>query len=548
MKTAAKWLVTLLFIAVILGAPPAEAYTEWDSLSTENSTHQFLFDQIPIILANDGHAGVADFIDGRNLMRMKLGSIRADETLWDSREHYMDPQTHEGLIGFKSAGQLGAERFNAAVSDWIAGNKDGAFFNVGWATHLVQDLTVPHHAALTPLDYHAEYEQWVFDHRHDYPVSSGGIYDFDSYLPDHYESESDPFDWVDYNAHYSIQFFEDVNGENGQGGNDYAFAAASLLSRAQRTSAGFLMMFLETVNAAPVADGGGNKAAKELEPVSFDASGSTDDMEIVNWTWDFGDGSIGYGRKVTHSYPPVSHPLISYTVTLTVRDILGEEGSDSLYVLVLDATAPIAFAGGDRHVVAGEEFTLDGSGSSDNAAIVNMTWTCDQAVIGYGETLIHVLDAPGTYRMSLIAKDSIGNYGVDDFVVFALDVNPPEAIVDEEVTLTTGQVWTFNASLSSDDFGIGNLTWLFGDGYMAWGDRVNHSYEYEGIYVVTLVVEDLSGNSDRARVVVTVVPPTDSSPDGDSSVTWPVLFVILAIVVGVVVVSLVRRILKAKKP
>ena len=543
MKTATKCLVVSLFIMAVLGCPPTQAYTEWDSLSPENSTHQFLFDQIPIILASDGHAGVADFIDGRYLMRMKLGSIRADETLWDSREHYMDPQTHEGLVGFKSAGQLGTERFGAAVSYWSAGNKDDAFFNLGWAVHLVQDLTVPHHAALTPLDYHAEYEQWVFDHRHDFPADSDGVYDFDSYLPGHYESESDPFDWVDYNAHYAIQFFEDVNGENGQSGNDYGYAAANLLPRAQRTSAGFLIMFLDTVNTAPTADGGGDKVVKETELVSFDASGSADDMGIVNWTWDFGDGSLGYGRKVVHSYP-----LGSYLVFLTVRDVLGEETSDSLSVLVLDATAPIALAGDDRSVVAGEEFTLDASGSSDNVGIVNMMWTCDQTVIGYGETLDHTLDAPGSYRMSLIAEDSAGNYGVDDFIVFALDVNPPQAIVDEEVTLTTGQTWAFNASLCGDDFGIGNMTWFFGDGDLAWGGQVNHSYEYAGIYVVTLVVEDLSGNTDRARVVVTVVPPTDSSPDGDSSVAWLVLFGVLAIVIGLIVVILVRRILKAKKP
>jgi len=215
---------------------------------------------------------------------------------------------------------------------------------------------------------------------------------------------------------------------------------------------------------------------------------------------------------------------------------------------VLDATAPIALAGDDRSVVAGEEFTLDASGSSDNVGIVNMMWTSDQTVIGYGETLDYTLDAPGSYRMSLIAEDSAGNYGVDDFIVFALDVNPPEAIVDEEVTLTTGQRWTFNASSCGDDFGIANLTWFFGDGDLAWGDQVNHSYEYEGIYVVTLVVEDPSGNTDRARVVVTVVPPTDSSPDGDSSVTWLVLFVILTIVVGLIIVILVRRMLKAKSP
>jgi hypothetical protein len=149
--------------------------------------------------------------------------------------------------------------------------------------------------------------------------------------------------------------------------------------------------------------------------------------------------------------------------------------------------------------------------------------------------------------MSLIAEDSAGNYGVDDFIVFALDVSPPEVIVDEEVTLTIGQTWTFNASCS-DDFGIANMTWFFGDGNIAWGDHVNHSYEYEGIYVVTLVVEDLSGNTDRARAVVTVMPPTDSSSEEDSSVAWLVLLGVLAIVIGLIVVILIWRILKAQSP
>ncbi|MFQ6060240.1 MAG: PKD domain-containing protein [Thermoplasmata archaeon] len=544
MRIVAKCVTAALVTAIALGSARNLAYTEWDSLSAENSTHQFLFNQIPIILASDGNQGVADFIGGQYLMNMKLGSIRADETLWDSREHYMDPQTHEGLVGFKSAGELGKEKFNAAVSYWNAGNRMESFFNLGWSIHLVQDLTVPHHAALTPFDYHSEYEQWVFDHRSDYAVSSDGIYVFESYLPGHYESESDPFDWIDYNAHHSMQFFEDVNGPNGQNGNDYAHAAAKLLPRAQRTSAGFLTMFLKEVNTPPFADAGGDRIAEELEPISFDASESEDDMMIVNWTWDFGDGSLGFGRKVVYPYPTQG----SYEVSLTVRDILGEEDTVWASVLVLDATAPVAIAGEDRYVVAGEDVQLSASGSSDNIAIVNLTWTCNQAVIGYGETLDHVFATPGIYYMTLLARDSAGNYGLDEFVVVAADVNPPEAVVDTKVTLTVGESWTFSASMCTDDFGIGNLTWYFGDGQHSWGEQVNHSYDSEGVYIVTLVVEDLFGNSDKARIVVIVAIPNVGQPDTNWAFA-PIVLLVLAIAgVLVVVLWVWRKIRDARSP
>jgi len=44
---------------------------------------------------------------------------------------------------------------------------------------------------------------------------------------------------------------------------------------------------------------------------SYDLDGS-----IVNWTWDFGDGSVAYGKTVSHTYSQAG----TYRVTLTVTD------------------------------------------------------------------------------------------------------------------------------------------------------------------------------------------------------------------------------------
>lgn len=58
------------------------------------------------------------------------------------------------------------------------------------------------------------------------------------------------------------------------------------------------------------------------EPVRFDASESTDDLVVISYQWDFGDGEFTTGRIVTHQYAEPGE----YTARLTVVD--GDELSD----------------------------------------------------------------------------------------------------------------------------------------------------------------------------------------------------------------------------
>jgi len=72
-------------------------------------------------------------------------------------------------------------------------------------------------------------------------------------------------------------------------------------------------------NHAPTADAtaGEPYAAFARGEITFDGSLSYDrDGRIVTWTWDFGDGNVGSGEIVTHSYASPGN----YTVVLTVKD------------------------------------------------------------------------------------------------------------------------------------------------------------------------------------------------------------------------------------
>ena len=63
-------------------------------------------------------------------------------------------------------------------------------------------------------------------------------------------------------------------------------------------------------NQAPVANAGQDLAGEIDESLAFDGSGSYDaDGQIVTYEWDFGDGEVGYGAQVSHSYDTAGNVL-----------------------------------------------------------------------------------------------------------------------------------------------------------------------------------------------------------------------------------------------
>jgi len=74
---------------------------------------------------------------------------------------------------------------------------------------------------------------------------------------------------------------------------------------------------------------------KTNEEITFNASLSSDIVgNIVNYTWDFGDDTIGYGEIVTHKYDYAGE----YTTTLTVTD---DEGINDTYTVnIMVANSP----------------------------------------------------------------------------------------------------------------------------------------------------------------------------------------------------------------
>jgi PKD repeat protein len=87
-----------------------------------------------------------------------------------------------------------------------------------------------------------------------------------------------------------------------------------------------------TDNDAPVAVASGPAQAHVGNAVTFDGSGSTDNIGITSYTWNFGDGNSATGEDPSHTYNEAG----AFEVTLTVKDSAGNESTNTLDITVTE--------------------------------------------------------------------------------------------------------------------------------------------------------------------------------------------------------------------
>ena len=80
----------------------------------------------------------------------------------------------------------------------------------------------------------------------------------------------------------------------------------------------------------PVADAGSDQTVTPGTTCVFDAGGSSDNVGIVTYEWDFGDDTTGTGRVTTHTYVTAG----IYSVMVTVWDAANNFDVDALTITV----------------------------------------------------------------------------------------------------------------------------------------------------------------------------------------------------------------------
>ncbi|OGS52436.1 MAG: hypothetical protein A3K75_04310 [Euryarchaeota archaeon RBG_13_61_15] len=256
--------------------------------------------------------------------------------------------------------------------------------------------------------------------------------------------------------------------------------------------------------------------------VSADASSSYDlDGTIVDYSWSWGDGTTDTGMAAMHTYSAPG----DYLVGLTVTDDLGATDTASETVTAMEKpneppTAEFTWTNADLLI------SVDASTSKDpDGAIVLYTWNWGDGSPDESYTspsAEHGYAYAGMYPVTLTVTDDDGATGtmthevtatmpVDDLPVAAFTYTATELSVD------------FDASGSTDDYGIVAYDWDFGDGSIGIEMMVNHAYGMDGTYTVVLTVTDTAGQTDTASADVTVATLKAPIADFTATMDWMTL-------------------------
>jgi PKD repeat protein len=277
---------------------------------------------------------------------------------------------------------------------------------------------------------------------------------------------------------------------------------------------------------------GGPYSGRVGEPITFIAEvglGGRPPGTPVEYQWNFGDGSTGFGRVTTHTYTQPG----TYTVTVTARVGTDQFATDSTIAQVSPGMTV-----GMLTVDAGGPYTgqvgmpvffnaIVGLGGRPPGTPVQVVWNFGDGNTGVGASTSHTYAAPGTYTVTVIASVGTGQSAQDTTTAqIAAQVSPLTVNPGGPYMGTVGQPVTFTGSATGALLGATlQYTWDFGDGTTGTGQTATHTYTAAGTYTVTLTVTTSAGQQASATTTATITAGADQVPltpgCTNLTLTWP---------------------------
>ncbi len=258
-----------------------------------------------------------------------------------------------------------------------------------------------------------------------------------------------------------------------------------------------------TVNAPPVAIAGDDILQTNAE-VLFDAGESFDsDGEIIEYHWDFGDGSSSNIKSVKHVYKNSGE----YNATLTVQDNSPtSNNSATTKVKVTINAKPIADAGPDQIIAPSEIFNLNAKNSMDiDGTIESTEWFSENSNISSEGNFNYSFDKSGSYNIQLrVSDDSKDSEAIDYDNILVIVNEAPTIISDNYYKIAVGETVNFDASKSFDSDGsIKKYEWIFNNEVLSNEAKFTYKFEKGGKHSLDLIANDNSdvGNSISQRTI-----------------------------------------------
>jgi PKD repeat protein len=255
---------------------------------------------------------------------------------------------------------------------------------------------------------------------------------------------------------------------------------------------------------------------------TYTFDGSTSESEegtIESFEWDFGDGQIRSGNKVSYSFADEG----VYQVLLRLNDSEGNEVIVTREYIVSNSPSGLfatiqtepSLADGQETLVGQAPFTVmfdAGSSSSTGANIVEYKWDFenDGVIDDNGQTVEHVFTDAGEYEVELSITSSDGRTATKTLSVLATGTGIQPIVTAEPNVGTVPLTVTFDATATQEasDSNIVSFRWNFGDGTpIRKGLPVmTHRFDRVGDYTVEVTAITDTNETATTEVLVFVNP------------------------------------------
>jgi gliding motility-associated-like protein len=204
----------------------------------------------------------------------------------------------------------------------------------------------------------------------------------------------------------------------------------------------------------------------------------------LNYTWNFGDGTpVDNARNPAHLYTVTSTK--NFSVTYIVSDA---NGCDTSIVFPITISKPIAHFYYDSIVSNCPPIFVNFHDSS-TSDVVSWIWDFgDGNIISGISEPQHVFNKAGYYDVTLIVTNIYGC--VDTFIMKNLLIKGPFGTISYNPTQGCAPL---TVTFTSQTQKATTLTWIFGNGDVAFGGNVIYTYPDSGTFIPILHLHDTSG-------------------------------------------------------
>ena len=220
---------------------------------------------------------------------------------------------------------------------------------------------------------------------------------------------------------------------------------------------------------------------------------SNGNQPVIEWSWDFGDGSNSAEQNPTHTFPQVGNYEVCLT-TLT-EDSCSNTKCMNIMVEEPNNTPPPPSGCFANFFIEHDttDYTMvwfQSQSNSDGGNITSWEWNFGDNQTGSGQNVSHQFPAAGEYEVTLMISDDAGCSATHNMIVH---IQPLDQQPDCFASFTFAHDTTNMGGVQFYASGSSNLTggyWDFGDGSTDNTQNPYHTFPGEGFYNVCITVWD----------------------------------------------------------